>query len=138
MPSRLTSEIITAAIDGFEAQKNRIDTQIVALRAMLAGDGAKRVTVAVVKPATRKRRKLSAAARKRIGDAQRKRWAASRKQSHPIQPISAEPPRRKRKPSAAGRRAIIAGTKRRWAAIKAAQEAARKSVATKASRNKAA
>ena len=33
--------------------------------------------VAVSKP--RKRRKLSAAARKRIGDAQRKRWAAVRK-----------------------------------------------------------
>ena len=134
---RFTTEIITAAIDGFEAQKNRIDTQIVALRAMLAGDGAARAAAAAP-PVSRKRRKLSAAARKRIGDAQRKRWAASRKQSHPIQSISAEPPRRKRKLSAAGRRAIITGTKRRWAAIRAAQEAARKSVAKKASRNKAA
>ena len=135
---RFTTEIITAAIDGFEAQKNRIDTQIVALRAMLAGDGAARATEAAVQPVTRKRRKLSAAARKRIGDAQRKRWAASRKPSHPIQSISAEPPRQKRHLSAAGRRAIIAATKKRWAAIRAAQEAARKSVAKKASRNKAA
>ena len=38
MPTpRLTPEIIHAAIDGFEAQKLRIDAQIADLRAMLPG-----------------------------------------------------------------------------------------------------
>ncbi|MBZ5728993.1 MAG: hypothetical protein LAP87_28950 [Acidobacteriia bacterium] len=53
---------------------------------------------------------MSAAARKRIGDAQRKRWAESRKISEP-----ATAPKRKRKLSAAGRRAIAEATKKRWA-----------------------
>ena len=38
MPThKLTPEIITAAIEGFEQQKRRIDTQIAELRAMLPG-----------------------------------------------------------------------------------------------------
>src|ERR1039458_7664198 len=38
MPThKLTPEIITAAIVGFEAQKTRIDDQIAELRAMLSG-----------------------------------------------------------------------------------------------------
>jgi hypothetical protein len=41
MPGKLTKEIIEAAIDGFEAQKHKINTQIVELRALLMGDAAK-------------------------------------------------------------------------------------------------
>jgi hypothetical protein len=37
MPIRLTPEIITAAILGFEEQKRRIDSQIGELQAMLTG-----------------------------------------------------------------------------------------------------
>ena len=37
MPPRLTHEIITAAIEGFETQKKRIDDQIAELRTLLAG-----------------------------------------------------------------------------------------------------
>ena len=37
MPTKLTHEIITAAIDGFQAQKHHIDAQITELRAMLSG-----------------------------------------------------------------------------------------------------
>jgi hypothetical protein len=38
MPTpKLTIEIITAAIDGFKAQKTRLDAQISELRVMLAG-----------------------------------------------------------------------------------------------------
>jgi hypothetical protein len=57
MSSKLSPEIITAAIEGFEAQKRRIDEQIGELRAMLNGgqpkaDGA---------PQKGKRRTISAA-----------------------------------------------------------------------------
>jgi hypothetical protein len=57
----MTLETILASIDSEIAQLKQA-------RALLSGDGAR-------KPATPKKRKMSAAARKRIGDAQRRRWA---------------------------------------------------------------
>jgi hypothetical protein len=67
---------------------------------------------------------MSAAARKRIGDAQRKRWAESKRQSaSPSASATREAPKPKRKLSAAGRKRIIEATKRRWAAIKSARQA---------------
>jgi len=130
MPAKkLTHEVLTAAIDGFEAQKARIDAQIAEIRQMLeAGRTEPAATSEVPKV---KRRKMSAAARKRIGDAQRKRWAESKRPSGPPSQatVSSEVPQRrpKRKLSAAGRRAIVEATKKRWAAFHAAKEAKKKS-----------
>ena len=73
--AKLTSTLIEAAITGFEAQKKAIDSQIAELRAMLTGAPAE--STATVS-AARKRRKFSAAARKRMRDAQRLRWAKIR------------------------------------------------------------
>ena len=73
-----------------------------------------------------KRRKMSAAARKRIGDAQRKRWAESKKESAPSSPVAPEAPKPKRKLSAAGKAAIVAALKKRWAAKRAAAKKAAK------------
>jgi hypothetical protein len=57
---------------------------------------------------------MSAAARKRIGDAQRRRWGASKGEAEsPSEPVTAKP---RRKLSAAGRKAISEATKKRWAA----------------------
>jgi hypothetical protein len=109
MPTKLTPEIIAAAILGFEEQKRRIDSQISELRAMLSGGPAEPATTPG--PTKRKRRKMSAAGRKAIAEAQRKRWAESKKQAGE----STEKPKPKRKLSAAGRKAISAATKRRWA-----------------------
>src|ERR1039458_1930417 len=123
MPTqKLTPEIITAAILGFEGQKRHIDTQIAELRALLSSGPAE--TAAPPEPATRKRRKMSAAARKRIGDAQRKRWAESQKATEPPAPLAA--PKPKRKLSKAGRAAIVAATKNRWAAIHKSAKPAKK------------
>ena len=122
MPARkLNTEILTAAIDGFEAQKTRIDAQIAELRALLDGRGA--VPVTTTQPLTPKRRKMSAAARKRIGDAQRKRWAESKGQAELPSAATRKAAKPKRKLSAAGRKRIIEATKRRWAAVKAARQA---------------
>src|SRR5664280_30562 len=108
MPKTLTPEILTAAIAGFEQQKLRIDAQIAELRAMLLGGRIEPAATPVVPKG--KRRKLSAAARKRIGDAQRKRWAESKKPAAtPSQAVAAPEP--KRKMSAAGRKAISEATK---------------------------
>src|ERR1035438_7508065 len=113
---KLTAEIITAAILGFEQQKRQIDTKIGELRAMLPGGPAE--NAATPEPTKRKRRKMSAAGRKAIAEAQRKRWAASKKAD---EPTPTEAPKRKRKLSRAGSAAIIAATKKRWAAVRAAK-----------------
>jgi hypothetical protein len=140
MPTRkLTNEIITAAILGFEQQKRQIDTKIAELRAMLPG--ATTQTAATPEPTKRKRPKMSAAGRRAIAEAQRKRWAASKKAAEPSAPEAA--PKPKRKLSAAGRAAIIAATKKRWAlkraeAAKAKPAAAKKAAVKKAVTQKAA
>ena len=133
MPTqKLPPEILTAAIEGFEQQKLRIDAQIAELRTMLPGGR----TESVATPAgpKGKRRKMSAAARKRMGDAQRKRWADSKRpsepQSQPAAPPEA-PKRKRRKMSAAGRKAISEATKKRWAAFHAAKQAEKPAVAKK-------
>ena len=124
---------LLAAIEGFEAQKRRIDAQIADLRQML--DGGHSEAAAPPEAPKGRRRKLSAAARKRIGDAQRKRWAESKRPSEPpSQPAAlSETPKRKRKRrlSAAGKAAIVAALKKRWAAKKAAAVKARPVVAKK-------
>ena len=110
----MTHDIITAAIDGFEAQKKRIEAQIADLRGVLSGNGAQGV---IAPEPVRRRRKMSAAARKRIADAQRKRWAAMKERSgHPTIAEGAKP---KRRISAAGRKAIVEATRKRWAAYRA-------------------
>ena len=74
MPTpKLNAEIIAAAIEGFESQKRRIDTQIGELRAMLSG-GRTEGTATPEAPA--RKRKVSAAARRRMAEGQKKRWAA--------------------------------------------------------------
>src|SRR5262245_52000543 len=106
--AQMTNEIIDAAIEGFEAQKRRIDDQIAALRGMKSG----------VAPKSTGGRQISAAGRKAIADAQRKRWAEKRGEA--VSAKSAKPARKKRVLSAAGKAAIVAALKKRWAAKKAA------------------
>jgi hypothetical protein len=64
---------------------------------------------------------MSTAGRARIAEAQRKRWAESKKTSSPVAP---EVPKPKRRLSAAGKKAISEATKKRWAAFYAAEETA--------------
>src|SRR4051794_14038001 len=111
---RLTHEIIDAAIEGFQQQKRRIDEQISELRAVRSGSPAESAPM----PAKQTRRKMSAAGRKAISEAQRKRWAASKGQAEPKPSKAAKRP--KRKLSAEGRANIVAALKKRWATKKAA------------------
>jgi hypothetical protein len=118
LPMKLKEELVYAAIDGFTAQKLRIDSQIAELRSMLNGSAQ---SAAAPEPAP-KRRKMSAAARRRIAMAQKARWAKVRGE-----PLSSQPAvkvaRKKRKISPEGLRNIIAATKRRWRLQKAAAKA---------------
>src|SRR5215475_12944329 len=121
MSQKLTTEILTAAIAGFEAQKKQLDSQIAELRQMLSPastDGA-------LPEPDQPRRKMSAAARRRIAAAQRKRWATQKAgATGRTTTLSATPRKKKRRLSAAGRKAIIAATKKRWAAARAAAKKA--------------
>jgi hypothetical protein len=109
---RLTNEIIDAAILGFEEQKRRLEAQIAELRGMRNRGG--QTATAPAPP----RRGMSAAGRKAIAAAQRKRWAALKDGAAPEK----APKRAKRKLSPAGRAAIVAALKKRWAAKKAAKK----------------
>jgi peptidoglycan hydrolase CwlO-like protein len=118
MPTqKLDRSILEAAVIGFEQQRQQIDAKIAELKALLSGGTTQ--TAATPQPAKRKRRKMSAAGRKAIAEAQRKRWAASKKAAEPSAPEAA--PKAKRKLSKAGRAAIVAATKKRWAAVRAAK-----------------
>jgi hypothetical protein len=133
MSTKLNPEIIAAAIEGFENQRNRLDAQIGELRAML--NNGRRTESAAAEPPKRNRRRIGAARRKRIAEAQRKRWAATKQQSAPsLQIVTPEAPKRKRRLSAAGRKRIIEATKRRWALkrseLEKAQRASTKKGAT--------
>jgi hypothetical protein len=76
------SGLLQAALEGLEAQKQRIEEHIRQVQAMLGrrrGRPPASAKVAPAKPAAR--RKLSAAARKRIAAAQKRRWAEFRKKA---------------------------------------------------------
>jgi len=122
MAIRKTDEdILTAAIAGFEAQKSRINERIDELRGQLNGGASK---FPAEEPTKRRgRRRMSAAARKRIPEAQRKRWAAQKGEAQPSKSPAEKP---KRRLSAAGRRNIIEATRRRWALVRAQKAAAQK------------
>ncbi len=89
MPKRSTTpsrEILEAALQGLESQREKLDEQIAEVRRMVSGRGAAKTSRLPAKkhagnpgrPA-RKRRALSQEARNRIAAAQKKRWAAFRK-----------------------------------------------------------
>jgi hypothetical protein len=126
MPTpKLTKAMIAAAILGFEAQKRGIDAQITELRAFSSEEPAESAPTPV--STERPRRKISAAARKIMAEAQRQRWAAIKGETAPQAaatptetPASKAAPKPKRKFSAAGRAAILAANKKMWAARRAA------------------
>jgi hypothetical protein len=80
-------EILEAALQGLEAQKQKLDEQITQVRAMLGRRGGRpsksaqtsSAGTAAAPAVGRRKRVLSAEARKRIAAAQKKRWAAFRK-----------------------------------------------------------
>src|SRR4051812_18614627 len=106
MAIRLTPEIIQAAIEGLTARQDAIGRQIAELRAMVPGNSSDGESAP--KPAGK--RQLSAEARERIAEAQRKRWAAVRRdgKGSTSEAPKAAPSKtpKKRRLSAAGRKAI--------------------------------
>src|ERR1039458_7876206 len=132
MPQKLTAEIIHAAIEGFESQKRRIDSQIGELRQLLS-TGTTEAAPAPGVPAPK--RKISAAGRRRMAAAQQARWAKARGEAEPAS-SPATPKPTKRELSEAGRKAISEATKKRWALKKAEAQKAQAAVTKKAAAKK--
>jgi hypothetical protein len=80
---QLNRAIIEAAIVGFERQKEGIDKLIADLRAQLDGGSGYKTKVAEATTPAKARRRISAAGRKRIAEAQRQRWALQ-KEAAPV------------------------------------------------------
>ena len=118
MPQQLKPEIIQAAIEGLTARQDAIAQQIAELRAMLPATSGSASGNGTSRQGGRK--PLSAAARARIAEAQRKRWAAARGESQPAASAPARPAKKKRRLSPEGRRAIQEAARKRWAAQRAA------------------
>jgi hypothetical protein len=78
-------EILEAALEGLEAQRHKLDEKIAQVRSMLGGRAGKPAKAqswssdAAVNGGAPKKRILSPEARQRIAAAQKKRWAAYRK-----------------------------------------------------------
>jgi hypothetical protein len=72
-------ELLRAALEGLEIQRQRIEEQIRSVQSLLGGRRGPKPAAEKAAPGRRKRRRLSAAGRKRIAEAQRRRWAEQRK-----------------------------------------------------------
>jgi hypothetical protein len=76
-------EILAAALQGLEAQRDKLEEQISQVRSLMGGRRGRPVHASVDhstgEQTGRKKRVLSAGARKRIAAAQKRRWAAFRK-----------------------------------------------------------
>jgi hypothetical protein len=118
MAQQLTTNILNAALENLTSKRRQLDEQIAEVRRLLGGitDGAS----STAEPATRKRT-ISAAGKRAIAEAQKRRWAVKKAESVSTATPRAEKP--KRKLSAEGRRNIVAALKKRWAAKTAAAKA---------------
>lgn len=140
MPS-LDRSTLEAALSGLEARRTQLEEHIRKLRAMLRsgarGSQAESVgsedseTAGAQTGRGRRKRRLSAAGRKRIADAARARWAARRGEGTQS---AAAPARKKRGISAAGRRRLAEAMRQRWAAKRTASQAAAKGAGRKSAK----
>jgi len=107
-------DFLAMALVGYEAQIAKINAAIAEIRARLGHRGPGRPT-ATKDGTAPKKHTMSAAARRKIAAAQRKRWAAVKSQAK-----STAKPAGKRKMSAAARKRIGDAARKRWAAVRKA------------------
>jgi hypothetical protein len=71
--------ILEAALEGLETRRARLDEQIAAIRGMIGGGQSGSSPSTSLITGIPRKRMLSPEARKRIADAQKRRWAEYRK-----------------------------------------------------------
>ena len=121
---RLTDDagLLGAALAGYEQQRSEIVEKMAEVRRQL---GNRAADANANNPVGGVKRTMSAAARKHIAEAQRKRWAAYRNGQEPISgkktvPAKNTVARPARKMSAAARKRIGDAQRKRWAAVRKA------------------
>jgi hypothetical protein len=117
-------ETLKMALIGYEAERQKTEATMAAIRSQLGGRASAPSTTPT--GAAKPKRKMSAAGKKAIAEAQRKRWAASKVQAEAATPGPAKP---KRKLSAAAKANLVANLKRARAAKAAKAKAAAKTAA---------
>jgi len=136
----LDPQTIAAAVVGYQQELERIESRMAAIRAQLGGQQPAKE--AVEKAAPRRRRVMSRAARQRIADAQKKRWAAFHKAKEqakpapPAKPAAKAAVKVKTKAPAVVARKAAAAKKPAPAAKKVTAPAVKKPLAKKAARVK--
>src|SRR5437899_1693775 len=97
-PLKLTDDILSAAMIGFEVQKFAIERKIAEIRLVLVGGKAEAAMPSEIR---KPRKKRSAAARRKMALAKKARWAKIKQSAEPTQAVATKP--EKRRLSAAGR-----------------------------------
>ncbi len=125
MPLQQSREFLNAALIGLQHTLSTLDQRIAEIRHQLGLKGNA--------PASGHKRMMSAAARRRIAMAQKKRWAAFKAARAQANQTKAEPASRKTGMSAEGRARIAAASKKRWEAFRKqqAENAAKKTASKK-------
>jgi hypothetical protein len=134
---KLDRSTLEMALVGYAEQRHKIQNAIAEIRSQLEGRSTK-AAASVTTDGAQPKLRMSAAARKRIALAQKKRWAAFHKGKEAA--AVPEKPKAKRRISAEGLKRIIAATKKRWRLAKAAKTKssnARKKAPTKVAVKKA-
>ena len=113
--------MLRAALVGYQYQLSYVASKMAEIQKQIGGKHVSASAEPIVK-----RRALSAAARRRIGAAQKKRWAAFHAAKGIAKAVPARAAKRsgKRRFSAEGRKRIADASKKRWAAIRAAKAVA--------------
>src|ERR1039458_8696477 len=85
-------ETLQMALIGYEAERQKIEATMAGIRSQL-GLHSKGASASAKTPTSeaKSKHRMSAAGRARIAEAQRKRWAASKKQSEPAAPECPSP-----------------------------------------------
>ncbi len=144
-PHKLSQEVLEAALDGLQVRRKQIDGQIAEVKRLLGP--SVRTTApapALEAPKHGRRSRFSAATRRKMAEAQRRRWTAFKEAQQPpanaakvaektaaakksTTPEALAP---KRRMSAAGRKAIAEAARKRWVEFR--RKAAAKTAAGKA------
>ena len=110
----LSTQVLEAALSGLQAQKERVEGHILEVQSAIQGQGQPQKSAARATQASepeRKRRIISAAAKKRIALAQKKRWAefhAKKKAEEVPEAPAVEPSRKAAKPKRGSKKAAKA------------------------------
>ena len=119
-----TTRLLQLALKGLEAERATIDDEIVQIKSQLNGSATANTTTAVSATAAQPRRKrMSAAARRKISESQKRRYAAINKTASQVGKVEAVSVRQGSGKSqnrasgltAAGRKKLSDLMKKRWA-----------------------